>query len=456
MQKDTLSIYAHKFNELRTIFDSLPDGIVTIIDSKMKIVAANKAVTDLFRLPEKKIVGKPLTDLLKDKNIPLREIVEQTIKTQKPVRNYTIEFTNSNGINSTFLASTALIKEVYKDEKGVVLILHDISEVTRLRKLASQIQRYGEIIGNSEPMKHIYTMIDSIKDFDTSVLIVGETGTGKELIARAIHNASRRKDKPFIPVNCSALPLNLIESELFGHVKGAFTGAISDRPGRFRMANGGTLFLDEVGTLSLELQVKLLRAIQQKVIEPVGSSKSVSVDVRIISASNRDLSELIEREEFREDLYYRLKVFQITVPPLRARKEDIPLLVNHFIERLNKYYNKNIMGISSGALEILMQYPFPGNVRELENAIEHAFVLTNSSIIEAHTLPIEIQSFESIGNVAPPPARDLGDEEEKIRTALIAAKGNIEQAASILNMHRSTLWRKMKEFRIKKGFGKAQ
>ena len=455
MTKDTLAVYSSKFNELRSIFDSLPDGIVTIIDKEMKIVAANKAASDLFKLPDKKIVGRPLIYLLQDKNLPLREIVEQTIKTQKPVRNYTIEFTYENGVKCTFLVSTAILKEVYKNEKGIVLILHDISEVTRLRKLALQMQRYGEIIGNSGPMRHIYATIDSIKDYDTSVLIVGETGTGKELIARAIHNASRRKDEPFIPVNCSALPVNLIESELFGHVKGAFTGAIADRPGRFKMASGGTLFLDEIGTLSLDLQVKLLRVIQQKIVEPVGSSKNISVDVRIISASNRDLSELVERREFRDDLFYRLKVFQITVPPLRIRSEDIPLLVNHFIERLNNYYNKNIMGISPSALEILMSYPFPGNVRELENAIEHAFVLTNSSIIEAHTLPIEMQSFGVSGNVAPPKLRDLGDEEEKIRTALISAKGNIELASSLLKTHRSTLWRKMKEFRISKGFGKS-
>lgn len=455
MKKDSLAAYSNKFNELRTIFDSLPDGIVTIINKELKIVAANKAASDLFKLTEKKIVGRTLNDLLQDKNLPLREIVEQTIKTQKPVRNYTTEFSYENGVKCTFLVSTAIIKEVNKHEKGIVLILHDISEVSRLRKLAFQMQRYGEIIGNSEPMRHIYAMIDSIKDYDTSVLIVGETGTGKELIARAIHNASRRKEEPFIPVNCSALPVNLIESELFGHVKGAFTGALADRPGRFKLASKGTLFLDEIGSLSLDLQVKLLRAIQQKVVEPVGSSKSIAVDVRIISASNRDLSELVERNEFRDDLFYRLKVFQITVPPLRVRSEDIPLLVNHFIERLNNYYNKNIMGISPGALEIFMNYPFPGNVRELENSIEHAFILTSSSIIEVHTLPIEMQSYGISGNIVPPPLRDLGDEEKKIRTALISAKGNVEQAALLLKIHRSTLWRKMKEFRIKRGFGKS-
>ncbi len=262
------------------------------------------------------------------------------------------------------------------------------------------------------------------------------------------------KNKPFIPINCSALPPNLIESELFGHIKGAFTGASTNRPGRFRTADGGTLFLDEIGTLSLELQVKLLRVLQQKVIEPVGSSESLGVDVRIISASNRELSELVKNKEFREDLLYRLKVFQITLPPLRQRREDIPLLVDHFIERLNHYYNKKILGISSKVIDIFKSYSWPGNVRELENTIEHAFVLTPGSMIDAHTLPMDIQHFGSAGKVIPPSLENMNLEEEKIRKALISSDGNIENAAELLEMHRSTLWRKMKEFRVPKGFGK--
>jgi transcriptional regulator with PAS, ATPase and Fis domain len=335
-----------------------------------------------------------------------------------------------------------------------VLILHDVSEITKLRKIALQFQRYGEVIGNSNPMKNIYALIESIKNYDTSVLVVGETGTGKELIARAIHESSRRNNKPFVPVNCSALPENLIESELFGHVKGAFTGAISNRVGRFQLADGGTLFLDEIGTLQKELQSKLLRTLQEKVIEPLGSNKRISTDVRIIAATNRDLTELVENDEFREDLYYRLKVLQINLPPLRDRDNDILLLIDHFIERLNRYYNKNIIGVSPTAKDLFLNYQWPGNVRELENAIEHAFVLTTGAVIEAQSLPPEIRHTDKDGAPPPPTLSDLGSEEELIRTALLSAKGNVASAAEILKLHRSTLWRKMKEFRIPKGFGK--
>ena len=454
MSNNSLSDYTKRFNELKTIFDSLPDGIVAIVDKNMRIASANEAIMKLFNLPYDRIIGNSIKSVFNENFSALFEVIEQTIQKQKAVRNFTIEFIDQNGITTSFLASTAIIKEINKDETGIVLILHDVSEISRLRKMAVQIKRYGEIVGNSEPMKNIYSMIDTIKNYDTSVLIVGETGTGKELVARAIHDASNRKNKPFIPVNCSALPYNLIESELFGHIKGAFTGALTNRPGRFQLANEGTLLLDEVGTLSLELQVKLLRAIQNKIIEPVGSSKNIPVNVRIISASNRNLSELVEKNEFREDLLYRLKVFQITIPPLRDRAEDIPLLVNHFVERLNHYYNKNVLEVSRGVMNILRNYPWPGNVRELENTIEHAFVLTTGSIIEVHTLPLDIQHFGIAGQMTPPKLLNLNEDEEKIRKALISSDGNLEKAASLLHIHRSTLWRKMKEFRIAKGFGK--
>jgi PAS domain S-box-containing protein len=454
MPKDSIEQHANKFNQLKSIFDALPDGIVAILDKNMKIVAANKAISQLFNLTDKKIIGKPVNELLEEKNSVLLDVVKQTVSTKKPVRNYTLEFNHKNGIKNTLLVSTSILQEVFSKDGAIVLILHDITEVTRLRKMATQLQRFGEIIGASQPMRDIYSTIETIKDYDTSVLVIGETGTGKELVARAIHNVSKRKNSPFIPVNCSALPPNLIESELFGHIKGAFTGAISDRIGRFQMAQNGTLFLDELGALSPEIQVKLLRVLQNKIIEPVGSSKSYPIDVRIISASNRDLTELSHRNEFREDLLYRLNVFKITLPPLRTRKEDIPLLINHFIGRLNAYYNKNILGVSTSTLNVLTNYPWPGNVRELENVVEHSFVLTTGKVIESYSLPIELQYYESNDSVAPPPKRDLGTEEENIRKILLSTNGNLEKASTILNIHRSTLWRKMKEFRIPKGFGK--
>ena len=450
----TFSEYIKKFDELKTVFDSLPDGIVAILDADMNIATANKAISEMLQLPLKNIIGKKATKIFKQ-NIPgLLEVLKETIKTKKEVRNYNIEVITSPGDAESYLVSTAIIKELSDLDIGVVLILHDISEITRLRKIALQMDRYGEIIGNSEKMKDIFALIETIKNYNSSVIIFGETGTGKELIARTIHNVSHRKNSPFVPVNCSALPYNLIESELFGYVKGAFTGADSDRPGRFNIADGGTLFLDEIGTLHMDTQVKLLRVLQEKIIEPLGSLKKIPVDVRILSATNRDLFELVSKGKFRADLLYRLKVFQIDLPPLRERKEDIPLLLDFFITRLNRYYKKNIVGISSKAKDKLINYLWPGNIRELENAMEHAFVLADGPILEMKHLPSELRHADKNGTPPPPPKSDLSKEEENIKRALLAAKGNRTKAAEMLDMHRASLWRKMREFRIDKGFGK--
>lgn len=452
--KINLQAYITKFDELKTVFDNLPDGVIAILDKDMNIATANKAVADMLQLPIKNIVGKKITDLFEKKIPGLIEVLMETINTHKGVRNYILEFVTPSGEISSYLVSTAIVEEISDVDIGIVLILHDVSEITRLRKIALQIDSYGEIIGKSEPMKKVFALIESIKNYETSVLIVGDTGTGKELIARAIHNSSNRKNKPFVPVNCSALPENLIESELFGYVKGAFTGADSNRMGRFKAADGGTLFLDEAGTLPLKMQVKILRALQEKEIEPLGSSKSIPVNIRVISATNRDLSELVDQGEFREDLFYRLKVMQINLPSLCERKEDIPVLINYFITRLNRYYDKNIVGIAPGAEELLMAYKWPGNVRELENAIEHAFVLTINTLIDLKDLPPEIHHAGKNGVPAPLTENSPDNEEKKIKKALLVARGNRDKASKTLNMHRTTLWRKMKEFRIDKNFGK--
>ncbi|GAB4341859.1 MAG: sigma-54 dependent transcriptional regulator [Calditrichia bacterium] len=448
--------YIQKFNELQTVFDALPDGIVAILDSHKRIATANRAIARMLGIDITDLIGKEIAEVVEARIPGLSEVVEQTLQTGQGVSNYTTESVSPDGVLSSFLVSTALIQEVDQNEKGVVLILHDVSEVSRLRKIALQMQRYGEIVGNSDKMKNIYALIESIKEYDTSVLIVGETGTGKELVARALHQTSRRKNKPFVPVNCSALPENLIESELFGHVKGAFTGAIASRPGRFHVADGGTLFLDEVGTLPLNVQVKLLRAIQERKVEPVGSSEAKPFDVRIISATNRDLFELVAEGKFREDLLFRLKVMRIDLPPLRERGEDVLLLAEHFISKLNRYYNKNLIGLAPTAREKLLAYQWPGNVRELENAIEHAFVLATGVMIEEQHLPPEIR-FATPQGIPPAPTHEEQSEiEEDIRRALLAAQGNVSRAAEMLNMHRTSLWRKMREFHIEKGFGKVK
>lgn len=441
------------------MFDSLPDGVVAVVDASRNIATVNRAIADLLGQPTEDLIGRSAGDVFGEVIPPLVEIISATLETGEGVRNYTIEARPAPGgdehSSRAFLVSTAVIEEVEPPDRGIVLVLHDITELSRLRRVAAQIDRYGELIGTSSKMRELFTLIETVSAYDTSVLIVGETGTGKELVARSIHDHSNRRRGPFVPVNCSALPDELIESELFGHVKGAFTGASTGRRGRFEAANAGTLFLDEIGTLSMGAQVKLLRALQTRVIEPVGSSEGRPVDVRIVSASNRDLAELAAKQEFREDLLYRLKVIRIVLPPLRDRRGDIPVLAAHFIDRLNQLHRTSVVGISQGARDMLMTYEWPGNVRELENAIEHAFVLAGGPLLEEGHFPPEIRHANSDGAPFGPPTAGPDEEEESIRAALLAAKGNRARAAEMLGMHRGTLWRKAREFRIEKGFGKA-
>jgi len=446
--------YSIKFNELRTIFDNLPEGVVVLLDHEMNIVAANKTISGFLGFKLEDIIGEKSDQLFIDDFTGLAEIIKETIQNNRPVKNFSLECTSKNGDTRSFLVNTALISKTEDSKGAVVLILNDISEVTRLRQRDPGNIGYGELMGNSQKMQELYAVIDTLKDYNTATLITGETGTGKELVARAIHFASDRSTKPFIPVQCSALPEQLMESELFGHVKGSFTGATKDKQGRFVIANTGTLFLDEIGTLSETAQIKLLRILQEKVVEPIGSDKRIPVDVRILSATNRDLSELVGRGLFRSDLYYRLRVFQIEIPPLRERKTDIPVLVDHFISRLNRYYNKKILGVSQKVYKKLMAYYWPGNVRELENTLEHAFVLATGGLLELRHFPADIRLFDLNHRPLKSPEINLSLEEENIRRALIASLGNINKAADYLKMHRATLWRKMREFGIEKGFGK--
>jgi len=449
-ERHTFQEYVEKFNALSVIFDSMPTGVFAILDRDSNIASINRAAGEILGSDAGSFIGKKAQEIFENKFPGIQRLIDETIKSRRAVKNFNLEIEDVNANVKTYLVSTAISAESDLTDFGVVLVLHDISEVTRLRQAAISRQSFGPLVGVSPKMKEIYSLIETVSQYDTTVLIYGETGTGKELVARTIHQYSHRSSGPFVPVDCSALSSSLLESELFGHVKGAFTGAIRDRRGRFEMAEAGTIFLDEVGSLSIELQVKLLRTIQERVIERVGSSKPVSIDVRVVSATNRDLTELVSKKEFREDLYYRLKVFQINIPPLRERRLDIPVLADNFVERLNKLYSRNVIGLSPSTKDHLMTYFWPGNVRELENAIEHAMVLTPGKIIEPQYLPPEIRHMKSNGTPPPPPEKDLGTEEEYIRRALAAFGGNVSRAAVSLGMHRTTLWRKMREFGIKR------
>ena len=447
--KPTLQDYVQKFNALSTVFENMPTGVFAILDRELNIATINKTASEILGSDTGSIIGKNAREILEDRFPGIQKLIDETIQNNRPIKNFNLEIESGDAEVRTYLVSTAITEELTPVDLGIVLVLHDISEVTRLRKAAISSQRFGPLVGSSPNMKEVYSLIETVAQYDTTVLIYGETGTGKELVARTIHEYSHRANGPFIPVSCSALSSSLLESELFGHIKGAFTGAIKDRLGRFEMAEGGTIFLDEIGSLSLDLQAKLLRTIQERVIERVGSSKPIPIDVRVVSASNRDLSHLVAKNEFREDLYYRLKVFRIDIPPLRERRLDIPVLVNSFIEKFNRLHSRKLIGLSLAAKEQLMQYYWPGNVRELENAVEHAMVLTPGKIIEHQYLPPEIRHMKSNGSPPPPSLEEEHDtEEENIRRALAAFGGNVTRAARSLGMHRTTLWRKMQGFGI--------
>ena len=319
-----------------------------------------------------------------------------------------------------------------------------IRDLTRVAEMEGELRgRYNlhNIVGKSHKLQRIFRLLDELMNTDTTVLITGETGTGKELIAKALHYGGVRAAKPMVTVNCSALPENLLESELFGHVKGAFTGASKDRVGRFQAAHGGTIFLDEVGDIPPNLQLKLLRVLQEKTFERVGDSTTYQVDVRVIAATNCDLKKKVSLGEFREDLYYRLKVLEIALPPLRERREDIPLLINHFLTLFNKSYNKSIEGISQDALKIFMIYPWPGNVRELQHAIEHAFVLCNSPTITLEHLPAEIKDYSPQEVPAPADRPKISSlQPPDILQALVKTGWNKAKAARLLGISRPTLY----------------
>jgi transcriptional regulator with PAS, ATPase and Fis domain len=321
--------------------------------------------------------------------------------------------------------------------------------VEELRREIEGRNSFADIIGRSPAMQSLFELLPVVADSDSTVLINGESGTGKELVARAIHNLSPRRKKKFVAINCGALPDTLLESELFGHKAGAFTDARKDKPGRFAIAEGGTILLDEIGDVSPAMQVRLLRILQERVYEPLGSVTPVPADVRVITATHHDLKKLVQKKVFREDLYYRINVFRLDLPPLRDRREDIPLLVEHFISRFNAIQNKNVAGVSDEVLNVLMRCNFPGNARELENAIEHAFVLCKSGVIELRHLPQETLENAGIPAVEIGPGATLRSiEAVHITDALRRHEGSRKAAAEELGIHPSTLRRKMKSLGI--------
>jgi two-component system response regulator AtoC len=413
-----------------------------------------------------KISVSPFDQILCDIRMPHMDGMEFLSEAQKLGIDATIIMMSAYGTIDTAIEAMKLgaydyISKPFKPDE-IILTLKKAEERERLIKenelLRKEVEKeysFKNIVSKNEKMQKIFEVIKKVAQYKSTILITGESGTGKELVARALHYNSDRSQRPFIPVNCGAIPENLLESELFGHAKGAFTDAVRTKKGLFEEADGGTLFLDEIGDLPLQLQVKLLRALQDGEIRRVGESKSIQIDLRIITATVKDLVKEVNEGRFRDDLYYRLNVLPIHIPPLRERKEDIPLLINHFIKKYSQSMNKNVVGINPKALEALMNYNWYGNVRELENTIERAIVLTDGDNVELENLPIEIQDFQNGIQLAPLPEEEYSIkkgskflEMNLIKKALKKTKGNHTHAAKLLEISHRALLYKIKEYGI--------
>jgi PAS domain S-box-containing protein len=437
----------------RLILDSIADGVFTV-DQQGRITSFNKAAERITGFSKEEAVGQYCHEIFRSNLCFEACALKHTAETTETIVNLEVNILNRDNKEIPISISTAVVRDESGNVVGAVETFRDLSLIKQLRKEISSSYSFQDILGRSKSMLELFQILPDISQSDATVLLEGESGTGKELFAAAIHNLSSRKQQALIKVNCAALPETLLESELFGYKKGAFTDAKSDKPGRFRQANGGTILLDEIGDMSKGTQVKLLRVLEQKEFEPLGSTKTERVDVRIITATNRNLMEMMHRREFREDLFFRINVIRLNIPPLRERREDIPLLIDHFMERINLKQSKQIKKVSPSALRILLNYDFPGNVRELENIIEHAIILTKGIEIQPRNLPSYLRSKQ----IEPPARAKISEEQdlavlERVERDLIASAlerngGSTAAAAKELGIHRSTLWRKMKRYGI--------
>ena len=428
----------------KIILDSIADGVFTI-NTDYRITSINRAAEQILGITEEEAVGKLCSDVLHANICEHSCVLRETLRTGKNITNRTVYVVNGMGDRIPISISTALLK----DDNGVVIggveTFRDISDIMELRKTIELSYSFEDIVSKNKRMREIFSILPDVAASSSSVLIEGPSGTGKELIARAIHNLSDRREKPLVTINCSALPENLIESELFGYRAGAFTDARKDKPGKITAAEGGTLFLDEVGELSTAVQVKLLRFLQEKTYEPLGGVEPRNADVRILAATNRNLYADVQQGRFREDFYYRLNIITITLPALKERMEDVPILVNHFIRRFNALTGKRIEGLTDRAMNMLYNYHYPGNIRELENIIEHAFVLCRDAYIDTVHIPARLNSMGPRDDEVP----TLQEMERNYITRILDKnKGNRSRSAQELGIDQSTLWRKIKKYGI--------
>lgn len=431
-------------SNLEAIFRSVKDAIITV-DKDLVVLEINEAAQKICGF-NRNSIGKVFSSLNDNCKGKCFEALVETVDTKKQAEFSNIECQLKDRREQVVALSTSPLLNSQGVFSGAVLVVKDETRLTDLERELNERQQFHRIIGKSDKMQEVYSLIELLSDVETTVMITGESGTGKELVAEALHYKGSRGRNSMVKVNCSALSENLLESELFGHVRGSFTGAIKDKIGRFQIADGGTIFLDEIADISPKIQIELLRVLQEKEFERVGDSTTIKVDVRVVAASNQDLSEKVRAGEFREDLYYRLNVMRITLPPLRDRRDDIPLLISHFIKKFNNKFNKNITSVSTDVEKIFMEYLWPGNIRELEHALEHAFILCRQSTVTIDHLPPELQSFE----VAESSLTGDGDIDDPqiIIDALDKSAWNKTKAASLLGISRRSIYRKIKEYSI--------
>jgi PAS domain S-box-containing protein len=433
---------------LNNLLDYIPDGVFTV-DAEWRVTFFNRAAEQITGIKRAEAVGRRCCDVFRASICESACALRQTLSTNRPVVNKVVYIIDARGQKIPISISTAALKDGRGKTVGGVESFRDLRIVEALHGELQRQNSFSDIIGRSAAVRQVFELLPDVAESESAVLIEGASGTGKELFARALHNLSPRRAKRFVAINCGALPDNLLESELFGYKAGAFTDARRDKPGRFALAEGGTIFLDEIGDISSAMQARLLRVLQERVYEPLGGVEPVKADVRIITATNKNLRQQVEQGRFREDLFYRIHVIRIELPSLRDRREDIPLLIDHFIARFNRLKGKNIAGVSDEVLARLMEHDFPGNVRELENVIEHAFVLCKGGVIELKHLPPPLRG-NGLGEALRLGKAVTLESMEKllIMDALRRNGGNHRKAARELGINPSTLFRKLKALKL--------
>jgi two-component system response regulator HydG len=440
--------------DLEAILDSLVEGLVTV-DDRGRVMGINRAACEILEVEKYDALEADCATLLGESFCRAAAVIREAIEDNRPVHDVEIQARTRSGREKVLLFRTNVLRDPVGRPRGSVVLLRDVTELHALKEDLARRYRLHNLVGKSKPMQEIFQLIEEVADADATVLIEGESGTGKELVARAIHHQSPRALGPFVAVNCSALAEGVLESELFGHVQGAFTGAVRDKRGRFETAHGGTIFLDEIGDLAPGIQVKLLRVLQERTIERVGGDETVPVDIRVIAATNRNMADLVAEGRFRQDLYYRLRVVPIRLPSLRDRRADVPLLAQHFVDKFRQETGRPIDGLSPEAMTLLLDYAWPGNVRELENAIEYAFVKARGGLLQPNHLPPELRpADDAIVKIVAALGDNFEDQfrasPELIRQVLDAAGWNVAKAARRLQVSRTTLYKRIRHLGLKR------